>query len=851
MELSIRNIELRKFFLFLACCIAFYQSVRSQSHGLEFKGFDVILDERTELELTSDESFKFKNEFEISFDYKAIRTVPNSNAGLFGYIFRIIYSEEENIDLISATGPQLCLNLVLGKSNEVVHIAYPEEMINEWINLRIKFFLDEDRIVFYTPDSSYVQQNIGFERTESFKIFFGANDYMFFKSSDVPTMAIKDIEIHENDKLKHNWPLDEKQGNIARDVINGEKARVINPSWLALTHQKWQKVFEDEIDGVISVAADNETGNIYLVGKDQLTLYSTQNDRVRRLKYQNEPIFFDQNYRAIFNTTDGRIYCYIADQLPFYSLNIQTGKWSEPGEPVNFQTKYRHHNSYYRPEDNSIYTFGGYGGHRYSNSIYKIDLSDSKINELSTDHSIFSPRYLAGSAGLNDTIYILGGYGSVSGNQLINPHSYFGLVGYSFHNGNLFEKFDIPRIYDDMVVGNKMYIDEQTREFYALVFSKVKFENNLQVIKGNLDEPKVEKVGDQIPFKFLDIRTFVNLYYMPGKDKLYAYVSYTTDITTQIAVYSINYPPNKSELKDELTRNEKNWLVIIVVLAVLLLSGVFLYFHRRRNRKNKSRKHLTKEPYVLSTFKNGGKAYHHENYNMIFFGGFQILDKNYNDITNKFSPLLKELFLLILLHTYKNNKGISSNKIVEVLWRDKSERSARNNRAVNIAKLKGILTEIGKCELSKKTGYWKIDFSEAEVKSDYLEFLKITSSPNLNKEKINHLIGITEKGAFLSNVHYEWLDEFKALVSDRILDTLIEFGQSIDVKDNADFIIHLADSVFNFDIVNEEAMILKCKAQYCMGKHSLALATYEKFCKEYKIMYGQDYEKEFTVILNS
>ena len=186
------------------------------------------------------------------------------------------------------------------------------------------------------------------------------------------------------------------------------------------------------------------------------------------------------------------------------------------------------------------------------------------------------------------------------------------------------------------------------------------------------------------------------------------------------------------------------------------------------------------------------------------------------------------------------------------MWYDKSETSARNNRAVNIAKLKGICNEIGNCDISKKTGYWKINFSESEITSDYLEFLNITSSTeNLDIERINHLISITEKGAFLFNVHYDWLDDFKAFVSDKIVDTLVEFGHSIDVKENADFIIHLADSVFNFDIVNEEAMILKCKAQNFQGKHSLANATYEKFCKEYSVMYGQNYEKGFLEILKT
>ncbi len=81
------------------------------------------------------------------------------------------------------------------------------------------------------------------------------------------------------------------------------------------------------------------------------------------------------------------------------------------------------------------------------------------------------------------------------------------------------------------------------------------------------------------------------------------------------------------------------------------------------------------------------------------------------------------------------------------------------------------------------------------------------------------------------------------------IDTLIHFANQCDIKNEADFIIHLADSIFIFDVTNEDAMILKCKALHFEGKHSYAKATYEKFYKEYKEMYGEEYERSFINIL--
>jgi DNA-binding SARP family transcriptional activator len=234
-----------------------------------------------------------------------------------------------------------------------------------------------------------------------------------------------------------------------------------------------------------------------------------------------------------------------------------------------------------------------------------------------------------------------------------------------------------------------------------------------------------------------------------------------------------------------------------------------------------------------------------------FFGGFQVFNNRGEDITSKFSPLLKELFLLIWLHTLRNDKGISSDTLIEILWFGKSKRSARNNCSVNIAKLKIILSEIEGCELSHKTGYWKINLDESKLSNDYYQVMKIIESKEaFTRGKLYQLIEITNKGPFLVNLNYEWLDEFKAKISDIIVDQFIYSAQSLDIKEDAELIIHLSDGIFNFDTVNEEAMILKCKAQYASGKHSLAKNTYQKFFNEYRVLYIQDYNRSFTDILN-
>ena len=52
-------------------------------------------------------------------------------------------------------------------------------------------------MILYTPDSMYVQEEIGFKKKDAFKIIFGTNEFKQFKTTDVPSMCIKDVKISE------------------------------------------------------------------------------------------------------------------------------------------------------------------------------------------------------------------------------------------------------------------------------------------------------------------------------------------------------------------------------------------------------------------------------------------------------------------------------------------------------------------------------------------------------------------------------------------------------------------------------------------------------------------------------
>jgi len=61
----------------------------------------------------------------------------------------------------------------------------------------------------------------------------------------------------------------------------------------------------------------------------------------------------------------------------------------------------------------------------------------------------------------------------------------------------------------------------------------------------------------------------------------------------------------------------------------------------------------------------------------IFSGSFQVFDKEGVDITQLFTPVLRELFLLIVIYTIRTGRGITAEELTEILWLDKAVKDAR------------------------------------------------------------------------------------------------------------------------------------------------------------------------------
>ncbi len=841
---------------FILVCLMVFSSKYAypQSYGLGFNGREFSKDLRTSIDLSHDNYLSFKENFELRFK---MLLRPNQSM-YFGYIIRIIDDNGKNTDLIldyksidSSSIKVICCQKLSGISANIDI----DQISKNWTEFRLNFDLKNNKVRLLVPETNFQSEDIGANLTGKVKILFGVNDLNRFKTTDVPAMEIKDLYIYEKDKLVYNWPLNEIEGTQTKDLIHGKIAEIKNPVWIKPEHTVWKKISSSILSGNGEIAFNEEDEKIYLIGDDQMIIYSGKNNTSDTVIYKDRAKNLLPGRQAIYNPDTKTIYSYDLDQKMVSEFDPNSREWKQVDPPGTFATIFLHHNKYYSSTEKSLYTFDGYGQHEYKNTIYKLSIETRNWEVIKPSGDTFHPRYLAALGALNDTVFILGGYGSVSGKQILNPQNFYDLMAFSLKNHKFKKIYDFSPPFDDICFSNSMIIDANNRNFYTLSYPALKYEGFLQLMKGSLDNPGLKPIASKIPFLFHDVRSFSSLYYCKSSKKLIAAtLLYNEQNLTEFNLFSIAFPPNENDGERPLKQTFlSNWIYSIVLLAVLLILTFYFVFKIKRKEKvseSKTKKGDNNLVNDINELNNESKESFQNT--IFFFGGFQVFDRNGEDITNRFTPLLKELFLLIWLFSIKNDKGISSEKLTELLWFDKEEQSAKNNRSVNIAKLKQIISEVDTLNLSHKTAYWKFEFDENIVFNDYQKCSKIIDFKKaLSKDYIYKLINLTSKGAFLMNCSYQWLDEFKDDISNRIIDKLTDFASVQNMKEDPDFLLNLADSIFNFDVVNEEAMFIKCKVLTYLGKHSLASNTYTKFAKEYKTLYDQNYKVPFSEIIKS
>lgn len=284
-----------------------------------------------------------------------------------------------------------------------------------------------------------------------------------------------------------------------------------------------------------------------------------------------------------------------------------------------------------------------------------------------------------------------------------------------------------------------------------------------------------------------------------------------------------------------------------ILIPVCLLTAVFLIRKRNRFFRRKETIHPAPLPdhdhLVASACER-----------IFCFGGLRVLNHQDVDIARKFSPKLRQLFVLIFLYSMNGQKGITTKKLSELLWPGMSPQHAKNTRGTNIQNLKAILAACTCMRLVFREKLWYLeldpscytDYGDVLTRMEHLETLP--KDAPLPIEELKTLSKILNRGTLFPNMSESWLDPYISKMSDRIVELGLTFLDRPDAIKHAALVYELADVISIHDPLNEPALNKKLNLLTLQGKLSLARTVYDHFTKLYQELYQEPYPHDFRSI---
>ncbi|MDR3218219.1 MAG: hypothetical protein LBU22_04435 [Dysgonamonadaceae bacterium] len=848
-------------YICIVSCIFIYFSVSAISaqeiqYGLKFNSNNYEPEARTSLNLSPDGYLSFPKGFSMTFDAK----FHFKDVHIYGYIFRIMNDKENTIDLVIGDA-NLVFSMPSGGIASNNTLADVNIIPNQWVPICINADIEKEElkiIVGKYVKKWHTPEVRGFNNIE---IVFGKINDQRKQVIDVPDMTIKNLEIADlSGKPKYSWKLSMHTLDGVYDDLKHHFAKCENPNWQLDNYGIWKKETTFNTKRTPYLSYDFDKNIVAVADQNSFYTFSVKDSRLEKPTVNKKLSYIITANQMIYNSLDSNFYAYNLikenDAREFVPFDLSEGKWGITTAHEH-NTDYRHHNRYFSSKYNRLYIFGGYGHLKYKEGVFIYDANSKSWSKTVLKGYTPTPRYLSGMGKIDDDhLLLFGGYGSETGDQALQAQFYYDCYIVDLRTMEAKRLWTLENPVENFVVSNSLVVDMANKSFYALCYPFMKSNSMISLYKFSLEKPEYEVMAGQLPIKFNDVFSYVDLFFDKAGNKLIA-ATFAPDRETEanISIYTISFPPLKKSDMYQIEKGKKSFPVFRLTILLLFSALVLILFFIRKKKKQMDIRSVENKMEEGNSVAIAGinTVKQLQNQTIYLFGGFQVVDKQGNDITADFKPLLKNLFLLILLNTIKNGKGISFSKLKEILWFDKSEESANNNRGVALSKIRQIMENVGGIQFTKKGTYWSVEFEE-EIYCDYYEALILIKKIKENKETaindIKRLLAIVTVGELLPNTQVEWVDTFKSDFSNELVDLILYLIQQESAVFSDNMCIKMANALLVHDPLNEDALRLKCKVLVKMGKNGLAKNTYTTFTKEYAILFGIEYKYSFDQIVN-
>ncbi|WP_044207935.1 kelch repeat-containing protein [Flammeovirga sp. OC4] len=862
----------KSLFSLLLLFIISFQSTFAQPIGLQFGSHETQMDQRTGLKLMDGKKLNVNDELELTVDVYFNRSPKH----YFGYILRMIDDNHRNLDIVYNYKSDRFNDFSIIYDHQLTPIKFNFEdrrnAMNKWRKLKLKIDLKNNLIALSLNDRTYDYKFKGeIPPIKGLKFYFGANYNPYFKVHDVPPMIMKNLRI-KADHHTYEWPLDEKEGNIAHCKTDPSfDGKVIHPIWIKATHSNWELTMAEKIQGGLYCYLKEHSALLY-VQDNVLYKRNFQSGETVRLGDLTLDLKPDVRTRMIKKGNKLIIYNLKKDVVYTYDLITKVVQKENIDYPISKTAT--HHAQWISDNGANMFIFGGYGNHEFSNKFVKYNFNKKVFTPIEINGDVITPRYYTGvgKAGKGH-VYLLGGYGSVTGQQIINPQNFYDLYDFNENTNELKKILTWETPPNSYVSSRSVVVDTQNQELFALTFDNHKFVNELTLRNYDLKSGKMKAFPKVIPFQFNDTKVVVDLQFDTKYKKLHVILIEKVGKESQFKVYSLNlmggfYIPEVEEVTAD-SSEETPWELLLIVVALILVVGGVVIWKRTKKQSveveptvsteevkptitppaaNKEKEKVeeaipvveVKKPEVVKVVKVKKSTIN-------FFGGFRIFDSEGKDISNEFTPLIKQLFILITISQYINGRGVSADKMINLFWYDMPLSKARNNRGVNLTKLRRLCKTIGEVKFLKDADFWKLEIGD-DVHIPFFDLKDLLESPQ-TKENLMSILEILDTGKLLLGTDYEWMEEMKAEIVNHLIETLYGYLTSSEVKLSNQEKLKISDTILQYDHIHEEATLIKCQLLSSQGMHSVAKDIFNKFKDEYESIYDEKFDMQYNEFL--
>ncbi len=824
-------------------------------NGILSRGNDWPADGRTSLVIPADGTLYMKDYLAIGFDVRICRDGDH-----FGYICTIqVGREEMSVMLIN---PTLCAissdgtRVLLKRDGDLLPIY-------DFNHLSLNFQRDGDSIKVCENGEQLFSLHAP-EGKLPVRIIFGKDSQYGRAHVDVAPMEIKDITISlDTDSDKYIFPLVKSANDtVVRDATGVISGRIANFDWLEDAHSRWKLIRTVTFDSKVYPISLPGSRYLYLIAGNQVVRVNLDRNRVWESRIDpavdmsrlSNQFIVEQNgensERIVFYNTAK------ADDYPILSvLDLEKGCWN-PLPEVKKPMSRSNHAAFYREADSSIIEMFGYGYHRYYADM-NIIKNDGAITCINQDSDGISPRYLGAMGSIDSTLLLwYGGIGNKYGEQEFGSKIFTDL--YTIDVNTLM----VTKLLDgndegNEIVARSLITDADSDAVLGLFYDPFKTGSYLTLKSLNIKTGETTALTDSIPYLFHDMTSSADLLHPRGSESLFAVTVHRNNDNGYVAnIYSLRLPVLILDNVPHKANGPTAWLgiVMIFILLCIVITTVCTLYYRRHHRM------ITSDPIDPEAIREAVITLNEIkpeilNPGVYLLGGFRVIDSESEPITHQFTPLLRSLLSLLVVYTGKNETGISNASLKDALWMDKSEESFLNNRSVNVRKLRTLLTRVGNVSLEGNHGRWSIKVTEGSTPVDYFTAIGIMNDlkrkEQPEKEEVERLIEIANKGQLLPDMQAEWLDQFKASYTDGMIETLRHVLTSARETGDLENALKLASAILNFDSIDEDAMRAKCRLLMDDHRMGSAIKAFNHFTTEYKTLMGQDFPQSFNDFINN